>query len=79
MQLLLDKGRGFYKLVFSEVGSAMMIGGNILHHTRSITTAIALETSKGEFSQAIALGIVLVVLALTLNFSIIFFNKKTNL
>ncbi|CAB9540270.1 Tungstate ABC transporter, permease protein [uncultured Gammaproteobacteria bacterium] len=65
--------------IIAEVGSAMMIGGNILHHTRSITTAIALETSKGEFSQAIALGIVLVVLALTLNFSIIFFNKKTNL
>ncbi|CAB5507547.1 Tungstate ABC transporter, permease protein [uncultured Gammaproteobacteria bacterium] len=65
--------------IIAEVGSAMMIGGNILHHTRNITTAIALETSKGEFSQAIALGIVLVILALTLNLFIMFFNKKTSL
>lgn len=62
--------------IIAEVGSAMMVGGNILHYTRNITTAIALETSRGEFSQGIALGIVLLVLALLLNFSIGFFNKK---
>jgi tungstate transport system permease protein len=44
-----------------------MVGGNILHHTRNIPTAIALETSKGEYAQGIALGIVLVVLAFALN------------
>lgn len=54
--------------VISEVGCAMMVGGNIAGVTRNITTAIALETSKGEFVQGIALGIVLVVIALVTNF-----------
>lgn len=53
--------------VISEVGCAMMVGGNIAGETRTITTAIALETSKGEFAQGIALGIVLVALALMIN------------
>lgn len=53
--------------VISEVGCALMVGGNIAGQTRTITTAIALETSKGEFAQGIALGIVLVVLALAMN------------
>ena len=52
--------------VISEVGISMMVGGNIFGYTRNITTAIALETSKGEFAQGIALGIVLLVLALVL-------------
>lgn len=53
--------------VISEVGCAMMVGGNIVGETRTITTAIALETSKGEFAQGIALGIVLVTIALLMN------------
>jgi len=53
--------------VIAEIGCSMMVGGNILHATRNIPTAIALETSKGEFSHGIALGIVLLVLALGLN------------
>ncbi len=53
--------------VISEVGCAMMVGGNIAGETRTITTAIALETSKGEFAQGVALGIVLVLLALLIN------------
>ncbi|HEY1227958.1 MAG TPA: ABC transporter permease [Ramlibacter sp.] len=53
--------------VISEVGCALMVGGNIENETRTITTAIALETSKGEFAQGIALGIVLVTLALLMN------------
>ena len=53
--------------IISEVGASMMLGGNILHYTRNIPTAIALETSKGEFAQGIALGIVLLALAFTLN------------
>jgi tungstate transport system permease protein len=53
--------------VISEVGCALMVGGNIEGVTRTITTAIALETSKGEFSQGIALGIVLVTIALLMN------------
>ena len=51
--------------VISEVGCALMVGGNIAHWTRNITTAIALETSKGLFAEGIALGIVLVLLALS--------------
>jgi len=57
---------GFGRAI-SEVGCALMIGGNIAGLTRNITTAIALETSKGEFAQGIALGMVLVVLALGVN------------
>jgi len=53
--------------VISEVGCALMVGGNIAGETRTITTAIALETSKGEFAHGIALGIVLVSIALLMN------------
>ena len=53
--------------VISEVGCALMVGGNIEGQTRTITTAIALETSKGEFAEGIALGIVLVAIALLMN------------
>ncbi len=53
--------------VISEVGCAIMVGGNIAGETRTITTAIALETSKGDFAQGIALGLVLVTFALGIN------------
>ncbi len=53
--------------VISEVGCAMMIGGNIAGLTRNMPTAIALETSRGEFVQGIALGIVLLLFALMIN------------
>ena len=53
--------------VISEVGAALMLGGNIAGATRTMTTAIALETSKGEFAQGIALGLVLMALALAIN------------
>ncbi len=56
-----------YGRIIAEVGASMMLGGNILHYTRNIPTAIALETSKGLFAQGIALGIVLMLLAFTLN------------
>ena len=51
-----------------EVGIAMMIGGNIQGYTRTMTTAIALETSKGNFEFALALGIFLLVLAFIINY-----------
>ena len=57
---------GFARAI-SEVGCAMMVGGNIKGFTRVITTAIALETSKGELELAIALGIILLLLALVIN------------
>jgi tungstate transport system permease protein len=59
---------GFGRVV-AEVGSAMMLGGNIRGYTRTITTAIALETSKGEFAFGMALGIILLTVALGVNFT----------
>jgi tungstate transport system permease protein len=57
---------GFGRAI-SEVGCALMVGGNIRGATRVITTSIALETSKGELALAIALGIILLFLALIIN------------
>ncbi|MDH3390523.1 MAG: ABC transporter permease [Desulfobulbaceae bacterium] len=56
--------------VLTEVGISLMVGGNIKWHTRTITTAIALETNKGEFGMGIALGLVLLLIALTVNISL---------
>lgn len=53
--------------VVTEVGVAMMLGGNILNSTRTMTTAISLETSKGEFARGIALGFVLLAIAFIVN------------
>ena len=66
---------GFGRII-AEVGCSMMVGGNILGYTRNIPTAIALETTKGEFAQAIALGIVLLSLALLLNGMLSFFQGR---
>jgi tungstate transport system permease protein len=57
---------GFGRVV-AEVGSAMMLGGNIKGFTRTIPTAIALETSKGEFAFGLSLGIILLTLSLSIN------------
>jgi tungstate transport system permease protein len=54
----------------------MMLGGNILGYTRTMTTAIALETSKGEFALGIALGIVLMAVALAVNVIFQFLQRK---
>jgi tungstate transport system permease protein len=59
---------GFGRII-SEVGCALMVGGNIAGMTRNMPTAIALETTKGEFAQGVALGIVLMALALGVNFA----------
>lgn len=53
--------------VVTEVGAAIMVGGNIRHYTRTLTTAIALETGKGEFALGLALGAILLVIALGVN------------
>jgi tungstate transport system permease protein len=53
--------------VLSEVGAALIVGGNIRHETRTLTTAITLATSQGSFALAVALGLVLLALALTVN------------
>lgn len=66
---------GFGRII-AEVGCSMMVGGNILNYTRNIPTAIALETSKGEFAQGIALGLVLMSLALALNIALSFVQGR---
>jgi tungstate transport system permease protein len=53
--------------VISEVGAVMMVGGNVEGETRVITTAIVLETRRGRFATALALGIILLVIALAAN------------
>jgi tungstate transport system permease protein len=54
--------------VISEVGSVMMVGGNIKDQTRVLTTATVLETQMGNFGTAIALGVILLALSFTVNF-----------
>ncbi len=58
---------GFGRAI-GEVGGVLIVGGNINHHTRVMTTTIALETSKGNLSLALALGIILVTIALLISF-----------
>lgn len=62
--------------VITEVGIAMMLGGNIKWETRTITTAIALESSKGEFAQGIALGMVLLVMAFAVNAALTVLRRR---
>lgn len=57
---------GFGRAV-AEVGAVLIVGGNIVHHTRVMTTSIALETAKGNLSHALALGIILVLIACMIN------------
>lgn len=56
--------------VISEVGASMMVGGNLQGSTRVLTTAIVLETSRGEFASAIALSLILLTLAFLVNFAL---------
>jgi tungstate transport system permease protein len=60
---------GFGRAI-AEVGAVMIVGGNIDHVTRTMTTAIALETSKGNISLALALGMILLGIALTINMAL---------
>jgi tungstate transport system permease protein len=56
--------------VIGEIGISLILGGNILGYTRTITTAISLQTSKGEFALGLALGIILLCVAFVVNFII---------
>jgi tungstate transport system permease protein len=62
--------------VISEVGASMMVGGNIRHQTRVLTTAIVLETNKGEFASAIALGILLLLITFLINFALTWIQQR---
>jgi tungstate transport system permease protein len=77
MRTLLWEGRfslltailaGFGRSI-AEVGAVIIVGGNIAHVTRTMTTAIALETSKGDLPLALGLGLILIVIALFVNFA----------
>lgn len=63
--------------VISEVGAVMMVGGNLLGHTRVLTTSIVLETSKGEFSPAIALSVILLLLAFAVNLVLTWIQQRS--
>ncbi len=63
--------------VISEVGIAMMLGGNIKGYTRTMTTAIALETSKGEFELGLALGMILLGTALGVNLLLYLLQRRS--
>ena len=65
---LLAAGMAAFGAVVSEVGAAQMVGGNLAGETRVLTTAAVLATSQGEFALAIAFGIVLLVIAFSVNF-----------
>ncbi len=62
--------------LIGEVGVSMMLGGNIFGVTRTMTTAIALETSKGEFMMGLKLGGILLALALFVNFILRYFRGR---
>ena len=62
--------------VISEVGASMMVGGNIKGQTRVLTTAIVLETSKGEFENALALSTLLLVLTYLINLALTWIQQR---
>lgn len=62
--------------VMAEVGAILIVGGNIAGYTRVMTTTIAMETDKGDFELAMALGIVLLLISLIINFFMFLIQKK---
>ncbi|MFO7931893.1 MAG: ABC transporter permease [Thermodesulfobacteriota bacterium] len=65
-----------YGRVMTEVGISMMVGGNIKWDTRTITTAIALETGRGKFATGMALGLVLLMIAFAVNAGVSFLRRR---
>lgn len=62
--------------VISEVGASMMVGGNIKGQTRVLTTAIVLETNKGEFERAIILGVFLLIITFLINYALTWIQQR---
>ena len=62
--------------VISEIGASLMVGGNIKGHTRTLTTAMVLETGKGNFEVAIALSILLLVLVFGINWALTIIQQR---
>lgn len=74
--LLLAALMAAFGSVISEVGASMMVGGNIKDQTRVLTTAIVLETSRGRFTIAIALGFILLLIAYLVNYILTSIQQK---
>jgi len=66
---------GFGRAI-SEVGVSIMVGGNIRGYTRTLTTAISLETARGELELSLALGFILISIALIVNLSLHWLQQK---
>jgi ABC-type tungstate transport system substrate-binding protein len=62
--------------VISEVGASMMVGGNIRGQTRVLTTAIVLETGRGQFARAIALSVLLLALTYIVNLALTWIQQR---
>jgi tungstate transport system permease protein len=75
---LLTVGLAGFGRAIAEVGAVIIVGGNIAHLTRVMTTAIALETSKGDLSLALALGLVLLTIALSVNAAVMMLRMTAN-
>jgi tungstate transport system permease protein len=67
---LIAAGMAAFGALISEVGAAMMVGGNIAGETRVLTTAAVLEASRGEFALAVALGLILLTVAFAVNLAL---------
>jgi tungstate transport system permease protein len=68
---------GFGRTI-AEVGAAMILGGNIKGFTRTITTAIATETTRGDFGLSIALGLILIALAFFVNLIVQYLQNRVS-
>ena len=64
--------------VMAEVGAVLIVGGNIAGYTRVMTTTIALETDKGDFSLALALGLILLLISMAVNMSVHYFQGRAH-
>jgi tungstate transport system permease protein len=62
--------------VISEVGASIMVGGNIKGYSRVLTTATVMETSRGNFDMAIALGVILLLLAFGVNLVLTYVQQR---
>lgn len=61
---------------FTELGVAMLVGGNLLYRTRTLTTATAMETSRGEFARGVAMSLILLLMAMLLTVAIAWLMRK---
>jgi len=74
---IVSAGLVAYGRVMTEVGISLMVGGNIKWYTRTITTAIALETNKGQFAMGVALGLVLLLIAFFVTLGVTLLRRRS--